>query len=299
MDKVLTFPSRNRAAFHVRMLSTASPSVPMGKIQCFHLALERLFMSGQRSLGCITPGEPQFVSISLSSGFSFQAEYTVWYKNKGGLFQSRYRAASHFRVTSITQIRSHRNLVSISLSSGFSFQDHRHYHLCQSHHVSISLSSGFSFQGSFLFVGLSPARRFNLVIERLLISGTHCESGRIPSGDGFNLVIERLLISGAHPSTTRGSPHSSFNLVIERLLISGSKSKPLSYTVIISFNLVIERLLISGNALIFRKCFGAKLFQSRYRAASHFRYPDTLNCPTPRIPVSISLSSGFSFQADF
>ena len=38
---------------------------------------------------------------------------------------------------------------------------------------------------------------------------------------GFNLVIERLLISGATAFGVGETQPSSFNLVIERLLISG------------------------------------------------------------------------------
>ena len=37
---------------------------------------------------------------------------------------------------------------------------------------------------------------FNLVIERLLISGSRWELGHRNPSLGFNLVIERLLISG-------------------------------------------------------------------------------------------------------
>ena len=61
------------------------------------------------------------------------------------------------------------------------------------------------------------------------------------------------------------------------------------------FNLVIERLLISGLVVVV-KLSAIVMFPSRYRAASHFRvgfrYPAALFCD-----VSISLSSGFSFQA--
>ena len=136
--------------------------------------------------------------------------------------------------------------------------------------VSISLSSGFSFQG---WIAKSPRRRqvsFNLVIERLLISGwltiVVC---RIADKSSFNLVIKRLLISGAHARVCV-QLLSRFNLVIERLLISGNAPGTDSEDVAVScFNLVIERLLISGQKteLKLRTCL-----------------------------VSISLSSGFSFQ---
>ena len=117
-----------------------------------------------------------------------------------------------------------RRKVSISLSSGFSFQDDEpilggyHFYL-----VSISLSSGFSFQVK------SHIKRRNAI-------------------KGFNLVIERLLISG---------------------------SQQWEYHTYV----YIE-------------------FQSRYRAASHFRFYGMCQ-PAPVFLVSISLSSGFSFQVSF
>ena len=60
----------------------------------------------------------------------------------------------------------------------------------------------------------------------------------------FNLVIERLLISGKK-LTRLLVPRKCFNLVIERLLISGY-SAPIVTDILLGFNLVIERLLISG-----------------------------------------------------
>ena len=137
------------------------------------------------------------------------------------MFQSRYRAASHFR--------------SISNCPA-----------CTRCRVSISLSSGFSFQEEKLSA-----------LTQLLASG-------------FNLVIERLLISGIqHPKALR-APVASFNLVIERLLISGQ------------------------TATVPQK--RAHLFQSRYRAASHFRARESQWMAFSTSYVSISLSSGFSFQ---
>ena len=61
-----------------------------------------------------------------------------------------------------------------------------------------------------------------------------------------------------------------------------------------SFNLVIERLLISGGPSILDHDLRAT-FQSRYRAASHFREMIE-DAGGTRYLVSISLSSGFSFQ---
>ena len=111
------------------------------------------------------------------------------------VFQSRYRAASHFRgkhssgkqsvgyrfnlVIERLLISGERGfvgavigvVVSISLSSGFSFQG-----VCDGDDcyrlVSISLSSGFSFQVDALTrIAHEDRQSFNLVIERLLISG--------------------------------------------------------------------------------------------------------------------------------
>ena len=110
-----------------------------------------------------------------------------------------------------------------------------------------------------------------------------------------------------------------FNLVIERLLISGGMKMNLKRMTYRGFNLVIERLLISGLRLVF-PVPAVRLFQSRYRAASHFRRVSGLvvrfgfgrfNLVIERLlisglghlseqytvtDVSISLSSGFSFQ---
>ena len=67
----------------------------------------------------------------------------------------------------------------------------------------------------------SPVSSFNLVIERLLISG-HFFDLHNCDDDCFNLVIERLLISGQQQQQRHLLlRHASFNLVIERLLISG------------------------------------------------------------------------------
>ena len=163
------------------------------------------------------------VSISLSSGFSFQEneitedtlalyksfnlvierllisgkDLPASMKSPNGQFQSRYRAASHFRqcwrstraihigsfnlvierlLISGIAIRTAACIfsgVSISLSSGFSFQV---WQVVRARgplnlQVSISLSSGFSFQVKELFGDALSEEGFNLVIERLLISG--------------------------------------------------------------------------------------------------------------------------------
>ena len=238
--------------------------------------------------------------------------------------------------------------VSISLSSGFSFQvASRHLQKSGRCLVSISLSSGFSFQGAARLSQVASLSSFNLVIERLLISGRITETERSRNSDVsislssgfsfqvknlpmrykpcqkfqsryraashfrarltedsdehvtcFNLVIERLLISGAPrpqprslatflfqsryraashfrniPETSTAAYTGRFNLVIERLLISGQRKRTGARGAG-SFNLVIERLLISGNSRLRVQCLPSKPFQSRYRAASHFRFRD-------------------------
>ena len=160
------------------------------------------------------------------------------------LFQSRYRAASHFRriTGNLDKLKIQ---VSISLSSGFSFQVWVRVRSSRRSLVSISLSSGFSFQ-AVAAVRLASARHVSISLS---------------SGFSFQAIA----------ATKRGCASlSSFNLVIERLLISGPSSRQFWQTCLSSFNLVIERLLISG---------GGRRWQLR-----------------PRTSVSISLSSGFSFQ---
>ena len=160
-------------------------------------------------------------------------------------FQSRYRAASHFR-----------SVPGVPLAGGG---------YCFNLVIERLLISGVR--------GLQTARRgpgsFNLVIERLLISGharLSVDNARMLS---FNLVIERLLISGDSQVDTWLEHDYSFNLVIERLLISGIGNHYITLARI-SFNLVIERLLISGPYLLLQN--------------------------DDMLAVSISLSSGFSFQ---
>ena len=84
-------------------------------------------------------------------------------------FQSRYRAASHFRDT-------------------------RHFRhdivICE---VSISLSSGFSFQEHVCYPHAVRALRFNLVIERLLISGD-----RGFCGDGHRKKFQSRYRAASH-----------------------------------------------------------------------------------------------------
>ena len=111
-------------------------------------------------------------------------------------FQSRYRAASHFRRNYQSASRAECS-VSISLSSGFSFQvvlacpGTRNVVQFQSRYRAAS-----HFRDSVTFTGMEDLPGFNLVIERLLISGVVLTANTLLSLRSFNLVIERLLISG-------------------------------------------------------------------------------------------------------
>ena len=114
------FPSRNRAAFHVRATQSRMYH-PWGTSVCFHLVIERL----------------------LISGCSCNA---LWFA--AHVFQSRYRAASHFRgchpSPHVTLYISFNLVIERLLISGCPRgQDTKPGRP----NVSISLSSGFSFQG--------------------------------------------------------------------------------------------------------------------------------------------------------
>ena len=110
----------------------------------------------------------------------------------------------------------------------------------------------------------------------------------------FHLVIERLFISGGRPAVARLShcgfpsryqaafhfrlknyvkrlPPTGFNLVLERLFILGRLSAH-GMARFTSFNLVLERLFILGPFEALTDLHHTAVwFQSRSRAASHFR----------------------------
>ena len=138
--------------------------------------------------------------------------------------------------------------VSISLSSGFSFQVRRRYRNPYPNHsqVSISLSSGFSFQGQRVSGGTgSRVDSFNLVIERLLISGRRIQRSTPPR----------------HMFQSRYRAASHFRIDItcpakERTIKFQSRYRAASHF---------------RNILVFRCELPLPSFQSRYRAASHFR----------------------------
>ncbi len=162
------------------------------------------------------------VSISLSSGFSFQemrrAGLSTNYSRFNlvierllisgrrkistsrllSLFQSRYRAASHFRSRAARQTgeRYNRLFQSRYRAASHFRSPRRPCGRCSS--VSISLSSGFSFQVSAL-VELEEA---GLVFQSRYRAASHFRppAPREPiHNPSFNLVIERLLISGLAP----------------------------------------------------------------------------------------------------
>ena len=222
------FPSRNRAAFHVRATQSRMYH-PWGTSVCFHLVIERLLISGCGDALCIPPTTP---------------------------------------------------IVSISLSSGFSFQEHERGIHVGSGEVSISLSSGFSFQVLF-----SPTcARLSVSFPSRYRAASHF---RLPSADlgvavwftSFNLVIERLLISGrgeasrtttasstfpsryraaSHFRIDRGSCQGSLPLFQSRYRAASHFRlicpESLSTAHLLCFHLVIERLLISGFERTLARC---------------------------------------------
>ena len=166
----------------------------------FHLVIERLLISGS---------VPVTVSGSLP------------------VFQSRYRAASHFRCGKSASSQCLENIVSISLSSGFSFQVTA---ISQS-----TTSARFWFPSRYRAAShfrdraklRTPAiESFNLVIERLLISGTAAHDPE--SSDRAHVSISLSSGFSFQDSAPRNGPptrQNRFNLVIERLLISGLTSR--------------------------------------------------------------------------
>ena len=140
----MSFPSRYRAASHFRPRTGFFLNI--SKYPSFHLVIERLLISGHTpSLRCRWHS---LVSISLSSGFSFQGKPRRHGSRSAGKFQSRYRAASHFRLT-----HPYRGLKVVWLSFQSRYRAASHFRTIEGgcfageiFTVSISLSSGFSFQ---------------------------------------------------------------------------------------------------------------------------------------------------------
>ena len=189
-------------------------------ISRFNLVIERLFISGQDGLR-LGKRITYRVSISLSSGFSFQVDackdraklFTVSISLSSGFsFQVRDRvlflppvvvSISLSRGFSFQVLRKHLSefrrdiIVSISLSRGFSFQVTAGLtHRVHMWHVSISLSRGFSFQES-NERGLQDVHQVSISLSRgFSFQARSNELGPRQHRFGFNLVIERLFISG-------------------------------------------------------------------------------------------------------
>ena len=189
------------------------------------------------------------VSISLSSGFSFQVKWLAL-----------------LPCPRVCQ-------VSISLSSGFSFQGGvKETATVFPTGVSISLSSGFSFQATpplTSSVGMSVFQsRYRAASHfRRCPPWVQC----CPLWVRFNLVIERLLISGGKRAVENDSS-LRFNLVIERLLISGCKFDRDSNRTTSSVSISLSSGFSFQDNHTCNFCsIPVSKFQSRYRAASHFR----------------------------
>ena len=113
--------------------------------------------------------------------------------------------------------------------------------------------------------------------------------------DSFNLVIERLLISGKSVSTSTGGA-SRFQSRYRAASHFRLKFQTAIFCWMSSFNLVIERLLISGAAISWD---GREVLQVSISLSSGFSFQEYFASALPSLDgVSISLSSGFSFQAN-
>ena len=164
------------------------------------------------------------------------------------MFQSRYRAASHFRSFQSRHPR---------YTSSPSFQSR---YRAASHFRLVFLRRGNRF-----LVG------FNLVIERLLISGIRHIGNSYPRF----FVVSISLSSG-------------FSFQDISMLLAPSSSLSVSISLSSGFSFQVASSVRTGQVIV--------VFQSRYRAASHFRQRKQSTNTCVRFSVSISLSSGFSFQ---
>ena len=149
----IEFQSRYRAASHFRSAPRRLGYPP--QLLRFNLVIERLLISGPPQF--IVADHRSDVSISLSSGFSFQAflcPFAIAIIPVSISLSSGFSFQAHdFNIEPTEGY-----LVSISLSSGFSFQEEivDGWRITYDE-VSISLSSGFSFQGNGATSHLSPA----------------------------------------------------------------------------------------------------------------------------------------------
>ena len=161
------------------------------------------------------------VSISLSSGFSFQVRKSChrhrWCLNGFNLVIERLLISGSDTVAAIGSSSG----VSISLSSGFSFQVQRGgFVLHLSILVSISLSSGFSFQDNRHATGVLPLCKF----QSRYRAASHFRPAIAEHVDDIAMFQSRYRAASHFRLISiiaRVYPFHSFNLVIERLLISG------------------------------------------------------------------------------
>ena len=265
--RIAMFQSRYRAAFHFRAHSPALSACA----NSFQSRYRAAFHFRER-VGCGYRKSENKVSISLSSGFSFQVAMK---RNNASSpispFQSRYQAAFHFRLPDGSE-RIHAVEVSISLSSGFSFQVMLLMRREKSNtfSVSISLSSGFSFQGDDgeRWTSVPPAKfqsRYRAAFHFRRQSLHGC-----PELFMFQSRYRAAFHFRAKSTLCCTPAYLGFNLVIERLFISGTVVQFVRRDAIFRFNLVIERLFISGKSESAVTAAPVE-FQSRYRAAFHFR----------------------------
>ena len=190
------------------------------------------------------------VSISQSRGFSCQGDgSTAWHTTYADGFQSRHREAFHFRSPFWIPYKHLKQMVSISSSRGFSFQGRRavlktrRYPMFQSRH-----QDAFHFRPDAFPAPCSCPVKFQSRHREAF----HFRLAECPARScglpvhSFNLVIERLFISGERMS----------RLCLVSPVVSISSSRGFSFQVfrtgrlpyqICRFNLVIERLFISGD----------------------------------------------------
>ena len=186
------------------------------------------------------------------------------------MFQSRYREAFHFRG---------KTQVTISALPVFQSRYREAFHFRAS---KIEIDDAFI--------------SFNLVIERLFISGGAFRCGLRRRRGCFNLVIERLFISGCLSQL-------GCNPVVDAVSISLSRGFSFQESRQPNSNRP-ECLPFQSRyreAFHFRhhtqpSTLPTSRFQSRYREAFHFRSESSSESASANCHVSISLSRGFSFQ---
>ena len=211
------------------------------------------------------------VSISLSSGFSFQVVGDVL-SNRQGCYRFNL-VIERLLISGRLQKRASGAYtwpVSISLSSGFSFQASSSRKAPPVYrYVSISLSSGFSFQ----VIDLLYDRHGGLNVSISLSSGFSFQAHADNAGEWADMTFQSRYRAASHfryPNRMLKGFTSSFQSRYRAASHFRIRLDPGNLTYLRCFNLVIERLLISG-----------------------MKMPGQTS---PRSLVSISLSSGFSFQ---